>query len=192
MVKYANINGCNTAGLQVCEQKLNKGFHVKYMCMQQTVVFMHVHLFVMCVRLSQCDKTLSQRNWERSVLAVGCWFGQAAIPLCHWGHSGVQLVDGSHTLSHTHITTQRHTQTETTRTHTKSPHKQQANTRIDRQNHTAAACTGKHTGTWANKPCVHTWTHTHRRTHTHTQTQLLCSGAFTIPTDLRGSAAGLV
>lgn len=35
------------------------------------------------------------------MLAVGCWFGQAAIPLCHWGHSGVQPVDGSHTLSHT-------------------------------------------------------------------------------------------
>lgn len=49
MVKYANKYSCNTVGLQVCEQKRNKGFHVKYICMQQTAVFMHVHVFVMCV-----------------------------------------------------------------------------------------------------------------------------------------------
>lgn len=41
-------------------------------------------------------------NWEHSVIAVGCWFGQSAIPPCQCEHSGVQPVDGSHTNIHTH------------------------------------------------------------------------------------------
>lgn len=142
------------------------------------VVFSCMELFCVCVRvcLCWCDKTLSQMNWEHSVIAVGCWFGQSAIPPCQCEHSGVQPVDGSHTNIHTHP--MKHTMKK--KIH---PNKQ---THVWTNNHTAATCTSKHTGTWANINSVYT------HIDAHAQTGLLCGEAFTVQTDLQHCAAGLV
>lgn len=142
----------------VCDGGVNKGFYVKYLNLKQSVfVFPPIYISV-CVRVCVCYiKPTELGAW---VLAVSCWFGHPAIPLCQCGHSGVQLVDGSHT----------HTQSRTlTRMCTKNP----------------AQAISKHVYRQIKSHCGYMHQQTHRktskqslRTHTHARTHAQRSCAF--------------
>ncbi len=124
-----------------------------YWCFHACTFVFHVWV---CV--TQCDETLSQPNCKRSVLAVGCCFGQPAIPLCHCGHSGVQPADGSHTLAHSPRNSNTHAHKKSTQATSKHTYRR---TKITPQLH-APANTQEHRQTNHAYTLEHTQTHTNR------------------------------